>query len=159
MYLTIVAFENNVPCSSFHSARILSSLWWRRRGWIVWNFRSYFRSRRRRKCPASKWPNADSSGKLSDGSSATNSDLGRRKNYVFIHNHFIGNKLCWSDYKTLQLTRPDTRHKMRLARDILRSTAFILDANGHTDQRTDPRTDGRRDTPSYRDATAHLKKT
>ena len=45
-------------------------------------------------------------------------------------------------------TRPNTRRKMRLA---------DLRTDGQTDGRTDKRTNGRTDTPSYRDATAHLK--
>ena len=45
-------------------------------------------------------------------------------------------------------TRPNTRRKMRLA---------DLRTDGQTDGRTDKRTNGRTDTPSYKDATAHLK--
>ena len=50
-----------------------------------------------------------------------------------------------------KITRPDTRHKMRLV-----SVLFTFENN------TGPsygRTDGRTDTTSYRDATAHLKTT
>ena len=47
-------------------------------------------------------------------------------------------------------TRPDTRHKMRLV-----CVRFTFENNtGYTDLRTD----GRTDTTSYRDATAHLKR-
>ena len=44
------------------------------------------------------------------------------------------------------LIRPNTRHQMRLAKAL------------RPDGPTDGRTDGRTDIPSYRDATAHLKK-
>ena len=51
-------------------------------------------------------------------------------------------------------TRPDTRHKMRLV-----CVLFTFENNtGYTDGPTDLRTDGRTDTTSYRDATAHLKR-
>ena len=56
-----------------------------------------------------------------------------------------------------KVTKPDTRHNMRLI-----CVLFTLENNtGHTDGRTDGPTDlrtyGRSDTTSYRDATAHLK--
>ena len=51
------------------------------------------------------------------------------------------------------LTRPNTRHKMRLARVWEKA----LPTYGRTDGRIDGRTDGRTDRPSYRDARTHLK--
>ena len=52
-------------------------------------------------------------------------------------------------------TRPDTRHKMRLLCVI-----FAFENNtAPTDGPTDLQTDGRTDTTSYRDATAHHEKT
>ena len=62
-----------------------------------------------------------------------------------------------TDQQNYIITRPDTRHKMRLV-----CVLFTFENNtGHTDRRTDGptdrRTDGPTDTTSYRDATAHLK--
>ena len=52
--------------------------------------------------------------------------------------------------RNADVTRPDTRHKMRLV-----GVLFTFENNwGRTDGRTDRRTD----TPSYRDATAHIKR-
>ena len=62
----------------------------------------------------------------------------------------------------ISLTRPDTRHKIRLV-----CVLFTFENNwGRTDRptdrptdgRTDGRTDRRTDTPSYRNATAFLKR-
>ena len=53
--------------------------------------------------------------------------------------------IVYRDART-HVTRPDTPHKMRLV-----CVLFTFENN------TDIRTDGRTDTPSYRDATAYLK--
>ena len=60
---------------------------------------------------------------------------------VFIH--------AKNDYFSHLVTRPNTRRKMRLA--------GVCEKALRTYGRTDGRTEGRTDTPSYRDATAHLK--
>ena len=59
---------------------------------------------------------------------------------------------------TAHLTRPDTRHKMRLACVLFTFENNAGQTDLRTDRRTDGPTDGRTDTTSYRDATAHLKR-
>ena len=60
--------------------------------------------------------------------------------------------MTWTflDESFLFPTRPNTRHKMRLA-------SFDRRRSGRTYVRTDGRTYGRADKPSYRDAKTHLK--
>ena len=64
--------------------------------------------------------------------------------------------LRWFTSSTLSMirTRPNTRHKMRLQSSERRRYGPMA---WRTDGRTDGWTEGRTDTPSYRNATAHLK--
>ena len=81
---------------------------------------------------------------------------------VMIEIHRLKKRKCfWSKVSREAMsegTRPDTRYKMRLVCVLITFENNTGRTDGRTYGTTDRRTDGRTDTTSYRDATAHLKR-